>query len=376
MAEFYTNCGIFSRWKSWPLFDQTNAISDEGLSQKSKRLSKSWQPHRASHVNLPVPNDLGGATAVSVRRKEWEENMRRRSYSHSSSTNSTAVLERSDVGTGEMGRAYHGPAVNPHPSGDSLGHYRLDQLTISERSSLERDLELAAEVQQQLLPNAHLCFDGWELSYRYKALGPVGGDYCDTVIREAGEKELWLALGDASGKGIAASLLMVRLHAVFHSLSLTNLPIGELVEGANRVLCQHTANSSFATLVCVRANSAGDVEICNAGHCPPLLVGEAGITQIDSGGFPLGLFPAGQYSVTRLHLARGESLFLYTDGLTEARDRKGDEYGDERLRQKILQSHSLSPQALIETCMEHLAVFLEGMPLTDDLTVMALRHVN
>jgi sigma-B regulation protein RsbU (phosphoserine phosphatase) len=275
-----------------------------------------------------------------------------------------------------MGRACHRSVKKPRPIGDSLGRYRLDQLSITERSSLEQDLASAAEVQQQLLPDKHLRFDGWEISYRYKALGPVGGDYCDSMVREGGEKELLLALGDASGKGVTASLLMARLHAVFHSLSLTNLRIAELVEAANRVLCQHTANSSFATLVCVRANSAGDVEICNAGHCPPLLIGAAGITPIDSGGFPLGLFPAAQYSVTRLHLANGESLFFYTDGLTEARDRNGDEYGDERLRQEILQSYSLSPPALIETCMEHLTTFLEGMPLTDDMTVMGMRHVD
>ena len=261
------------------------------------------------------------------------------------------------------------------PITDRVVRYRLDQLTATERSWLEQDLERAAEVQRQLLPDENMRIEGWEISYHYQALGAVGGDYCDIMTPGGSERELLLAFGDASGKGIAASLMMAQLHAIFHSLGSSRLPVQELIERANRVLRQHSVWSSYATLVCVRATSEGDIEVCNAGHCPPLVVGQEGIAQIESGGVPLGMFPEAPCSVTRKRLAKGESLFLYTDGLTEARDRCNREYGAERLLRTVTESSGLPPQALIETCVQSVAAFQASVPSSDDVTVMAMRYV-
>lgn len=181
-------------------------------------------------------------------------------------------------------------------------------------------------------------------------------------------------IGDASGKGIAASILMAQFHAIFRTLGTIRATAQELVERANRVLCQHAVNSSFATLVCVRATGDGEVEICNAGHCPPLLVGKTGITTIDPGGLPLGLFPEAGWSVTRTRLARGESLFLHTDGLNEARDDSDGEYGAEVLLRRLQEGAALPPELLIETCMQSVAAFQAGVPASDDVTVMAMRY--
>jgi sigma-B regulation protein RsbU (phosphoserine phosphatase) len=267
------------------------------------------------------------------------------------------------------------PVQGRRPIAVRLVRYRLDLLTATERCWLEEDLERAAQVQCELLPDQHMRIEGWEISYRYRALGPVGGDYCDIIRRGADERELLVVLGDASGKGVMASLLMARLHALFHSLSLTDLPITELVEGANRILCRHAACYSYATLVCAQATSEGDVEICNAGHCPPLLVGQAGITQIESGGLPLGLFPDAHWTVTRKRVPKGESLFLYTDGLTEARDGSDGEYGVDRLLRTVREGSALPPQSLVETRMQSVAAFQAGTPSSDDVTVAAMRCV-
>jgi sigma-B regulation protein RsbU (phosphoserine phosphatase) len=191
----------------------------------------------------------------------------------------------------------------------------------------------------------------------------------------AGESEVLLALGDASGKGIAASLMMARLHAIFHSLGSSRLPVQELIERVNRILCQHAAWSSYATLVCVRATSEGDIEVCNAGHCSPLVVGQDGIAPIESGGFPLGMFPEAPCSMIRKRLAKGDTLLLYTDGLTEARDRCDREYGTERLLRTVSEGSALPPQALVETCMQSVAAFRAGVPSSDDVTVLAMRYV-
>lgn len=259
------------------------------------------------------------------------------------------------------------------PMTDQQVRYRLDRLTATQRSWLEQDLERAAEVQRQLLPAQPMRAAGWEISYHYQALGAVGGDYCDVMPPGAGENELLLALGDASGKGIAASLMMARLHAIFHSLGSTRLPLPELVNRANGILCKHAAWSTYATLVCVRASSEGEIEVCNAGHCAPLVVSPEAITPLESGGFPLGMFPEAPCPVIRKRLARGESLFLYTDGVTEARNRCNGEYGAERLLQTVRESSGLAPRELIENCVESVARFQAGVSASDDVTIMAMR---
>ena len=266
------------------------------------------------------------------------------------------------------------PALERRTVTDRLGRYHLDYLSAAERDWLEQDMERAAEVQRQLLPDTHVRFEGWEISYCYQPFGPLGGDYCDIMPCGNGGKELLLTLGDASGKGIAASLLMAQLHAIFHTLGSSHLAVQELVERANQILCHHAVSCSFATLVCVRATSEGDVEICNAGHCSPLLVGSAGVTRIESGGLPLGLFPNVHCDVTRKHLEKGDSLFFYTDGLTEASDGSEGEYGAERLLQQVQEAAALPPQAMIETCIENVAAFRAGVPSTDDVTVIAMRR--
>ena len=266
------------------------------------------------------------------------------------------------------------PSPEESPNTDRLVPYHLNQLTATQRSWLEQDLARAAEVQRQLLPDENMRIEGWDISYHYQALGAVGGDYCDMMTLGGGEREFLLALGDASGKGIAASLMMAQLHAIFHSLGSSRLPVQELIKQANRILCQHSAWSSYATLVCVRATSEGDIEVCNAGHCSPLVVGQDGIAQIESGGVPLGIFPEASCSVIRKRLAKGESLFLYTDGLTEARDCCDREYGAERLLRTVSESSALPPQALVETCVQSVAMFQAGVPSSDDVTVMALRY--
>ena len=116
--------------------------------------------------------------------------------------------------------------------------------------------------------------------------------------------------------------------------------------------------------------------MCNAGHCPPVLIADARISEIEPSGPPLGLFRDAQYSLTRLRFTKGWSLFFYTDGLIEARKSQGNEYGCERLRQHLSENHSLSSQRIVEGCLHDLSDFLKGTPLSDDLTVMALRHTG
>jgi sigma-B regulation protein RsbU (phosphoserine phosphatase) len=283
------------------------------------------------------------------------------------------TLERLGNGTYGVCQACDGVMDEEHLMEDPLARYCLSCLTPDQLNALQRDIELAWRIQGALLPKADLSLCSWEVGYHYEAAGPVSGDFCDFIDQEDGD--LLFLLGDVSGKGIAASVLMAHLHAIFRSLVTLGLPTGELVERANRIFCDFTMSTYFATLVFGQANRFGEVEICNAGHCPPLLVRESGVTSLEATGHPVGMFSRERYTVEQMQLAPGETLFLYTDGLSEARNHADEEYGAERLSKLIAGLRGLSSQALIQACRGDLAAFQAGAQRTDDLTMMSIRRI-
>jgi sigma-B regulation protein RsbU (phosphoserine phosphatase) len=252
---------------------------------------------------------------------------------------------------------------------DPLVCYCLDHLTTPQRNALQRDLDLAAQVQRNLLPQSGLSAGGWDTSYHYAPSGPVSGDYLDLIPSDG---QLFFVLGDVSGKGVAASMLMAQLHALFRSLSGLALPLGKMVAQANRVFCESALAGQYATLVCGLAKSNGEVEIHNAGHWPAMVVTRGGLVRIESTGLPLGMFPDFDFSATRLHLDAGDMLFLYTDGLLEAR-RGDDEYGVERVTEVLRRGTAGSPADGIQECLDDLKSFIDGKP-QDDLSLLAIRR--
>jgi phosphoserine phosphatase RsbU/P len=181
-------------------------------------------------------------------------------------------------------------------------------------------------------------------------------------------------LGDVSGKGVAASMLMAHLNAMFRSLSGFTMPVCEMVERANRLFCESTLASHFATLVCIRAHFSGDVEICNAGHCPVALVSTNGVSLIEPGDLPLGMFATAHYTSRNEHLNSGDTMLVYTDGLSEAQNPRGVEYGDVRLKDFVRERRSLPPDRLLGAWLEDLLDFRGGVPLADDLSAMVVRR--
>jgi sigma-B regulation protein RsbU (phosphoserine phosphatase) len=226
-----------------------------------------------------------------------------------------------------------------------------------------------------LLPRQNLALAGWEVSYHYHPLGLVSGDYCDVVTHQNESEDVYFALGDVSGKGVAACMLMSQLHAILRTLVASGLTVQALVERASRVFCQSTISSLFATLVLVRAGQSGEIEVCNAGHCPALLLQGGKVTELGATGVPLGLFCEGVYPTQNAEMACGETLLLYTDGVSEARSANGAEYGAERLKELVDSRPGLSAQALVAACIDDLDGFRGGAPLLDDLTIMAIRRV-
>ncbi|MGO9271321.1 MAG: SpoIIE family protein phosphatase [Terriglobia bacterium] len=285
-----------------------------------------------------------------------------------------SALERMENGTYGICEVCHDTVEPERLIADPLMRYCLDHLSREQQRALEQDLQLAAQMQRDLLPQQGLKHHGWEIAYHYQPLGPVSGDYCDVITRSTNGGGLFFVLGDASGKGVAASMLMAHLHAIFRTLVATGLPIQELVQQAGRVFCETTMSPYFATLVCGRATASGEVEICNAGHCAPLLVRGNEMTSLEATGLPLGMFCGGGYSARRLTLAPGDTLFLYTDGVSESRSSSHEEYGEERLASVVAERQGLPLEALVHATMKDLADFRAGAPALDDLTVMAVRR--
>jgi sigma-B regulation protein RsbU (phosphoserine phosphatase) len=256
---------------------------------------------------------------------------------------------------------------------DPLTRFCLDHLTSTQQQILEQDFTLASNIQKALLPKNKFTSNGWEIHYSYEPAGPVSGDYCDILEDKSnGSKYLFFIVGDVSGKGFAASMLMTHMHAMFHSLLPFGLTVNELMGRANRLLCESTLSSHYATLVCIKADESGNIEICNAGHFHPLIIRREKVEKIDSTGFPLGLFCSGQYSNYKTQLKSNEVIFLYTDGLIEAR--KGDqEYGIDRLIEKLHSKTKLAPQELNEYVLKDLNEFTAGLERLDDLTIMTVK---
>jgi sigma-B regulation protein RsbU (phosphoserine phosphatase) len=258
-----------------------------------------------------------------------------------------------------------------------MARYCLCQLTPEKQDALQRDLDLAWHVQAALLPPAGLSAAGWQTYYRYWPHGPVSGDYCDLVVANEDGGGLYFMLGDVSGKGVAASLLMAHLNASLRASARAGLPPVEVIENANRMWAGSTLASHYATLVCGRASASGAVEVVNAGHCPPVVVRSSGAAEtLDSSGLPLGIALAAlrgsRYAAQEILLHKGDTLVLYTDGLTEATNASDEEYGSERLVNALERCADASPRELAVKCLSDLAAFLAGGPLSDDLTLLAL----
>ena len=282
------------------------------------------------------------------------------------------ALERMGRGAYGLCEVCHDPVERERLIADPLVSVCLGCLSPVQRRALEDDLELAARIQATLLPPQNFTSDGWQVSYHYEAAQHVSGDYIDLVGDDDGQ--LYFMLGDVSGKGIAASMLMTQLHAMFRTLIPLGLPLNKIVERASRIFCESTLPTHFATLVCGRADAAGEVEVCNAGHLPPLLIHEGRVTSLAATGMPIGVFCNEQFTSLRVTMAPGDTLLLYTDGLSEARDASDAEYGTERLLGLVGECLEHTPASLVTHCLKDLLAFSGDTPRTDDLTIMAIRR--
>lgn len=256
---------------------------------------------------------------------------------------------------------------------DPLLTFCLDHLNTQQQRSLENDLKLAMKIQRNLLPPRDLKLPGWDVAYHYEPASLVSGDYCD-LIPSGIYGHNYLVVGDVSGKGIAASMLMTHLHAMFHTLIPLNLPSDEVMKRINSLFCESTISTQFATLLLAIAYEDGKVEISNAGHCFPIFFSQEETRHLESDGIPLGIVCNSTYESKRIQMKSNDILFVYTDGLSEAM--KGEELFDiSQIENHDETFRNMTSQQIVDTTINELNYFLKGSVKDDDLTLLVLKKL-
>lgn len=242
------------------------------------------------------------------------------------------------------------------------------------RERMERELELATEIQQRFQPSAPPVVEGYEFQGISFSCYEIGGDYYDFLARHDGK--MLVALGDVSGKGTAAALLMSSLHAAVHGQVAARTPLLETVISVNEYLTDNTPANRFVTLfIAELEQETGELTYINAGHNPPLIGRADGtVEQLSSGGLPLGLMGFAEYEVGRAKLDAGDVLFIYSDGVSEANNINEDEFGMERLTEVIRTNVHRSASGIRDKVESALSDFTGTAAPNDDITLVIVKR--
>jgi serine phosphatase RsbU (regulator of sigma subunit)/DNA-binding response OmpR family regulator len=242
-----------------------------------------------------------------------------------------------------------------------------------EKRKLDEELAIAREIQQALLPQPTKTLPFVAAHSRNIPCHEVGGDYFDYFEYEDGR--LGFALGDVAGKGTSAALLMSMLQGIFSAQTLLDMPIPALLSTVNRSLVRRGIGNRFVTFFFGVLEPDGRCTYSNAGHNPPYVVRRDGsLQELTEGGMVLGLFAANQYDSGTVDLEPGDHVVLFTDGVVEARNTKGDEFGEEGLKTFLRENALCSAIDMVARLQEAIATFSAGTPQHDDITMMVLGY--
>jgi serine phosphatase RsbU (regulator of sigma subunit) len=242
-----------------------------------------------------------------------------------------------------------------------------------EKQRLEEELAVARQIQLDLLPRAFPQSSFFEISAYTSPARQVGGDYYDFLKKDDGT--LAIALADASGKGIPAALLVSLVHASLRAEIKDNLPVWKTVSNINNLINSSTSAEKFVTMFYGELDpQARRLTYCNAGHNYPILVRKGSQVQyLDVGGLILGAFAGASYQMGDAELSNRDLIFFYSDGLTDSRNLRDEEFGEKRLIQLLLEWSYLSTDELKEKIVNEVNIFSQGTVQYDDLTFVALK---
>ncbi|HZH89138.1 MAG TPA: SpoIIE family protein phosphatase [Pyrinomonadaceae bacterium] len=243
-----------------------------------------------------------------------------------------------------------------------------------ERERFERELNLAREIQQRFQPSGAPNVAGYEMQGISFPCYEIGGDYYDFIERPDGR--MVIALGDVSGKGTSAALLMSSLHAAMHAQIPAHKSLGDTISAVNRYLAETIPMNRFITLFCAELDPAtGVLSFLNAGHNPPLIAHAGGsMEQLAAGGIPLGIVAEAVYREGRTQLQPGDALVIYSDGVSETQNAAGDEYGPVRLYNTVARYLESTAAGIRDKIEADLTKFAQGTPAGDDITLVIVKR--
>ncbi|HUI54199.1 MAG TPA: SpoIIE family protein phosphatase [Bryobacteraceae bacterium] len=265
-------------------------------------------------------------------------------------------------------------------TGLALENSRLSEaiaVEVTQRELLHREIEIAREVQERLFPQNLPAVPALEYAGHCRPARGVGGDYYDFLALSSGR--LGLAIGDVSGKGVPAALLMASLQASVRGQSQVLRPDGTpdvagLIENVNRLVFDASPQNRYATFFYAQFEPATRrLVYTNGGHNAPMLIRGEEVLRLEIGGPPVGLFRASKYEQAELDLRPGDLLILFTDGVSEAENPAEEEWGEEALVKAVRGCSGLPPSEMIASIMQAADAFASGAPQHDDITLVVAR---
>ena len=256
---------------------------------------------------------------------------------------------------------------------------------LADRVTMKRDLEIAREIQQWLVPECGPKIDGIDIAFSTRPQNTVAGDYYDAFLRpvplqSAAVGPLLVAVADVAGKSVPAALLMATFQASLRALAITPVPLGEIVDGLDHYCRAHSLDGRrFTTAFLAEINlRTREMHYVNAGHNDPILRRPSGaVERLSAGGPPFGLPSFTDepiaYASARVQLQPGDLLVIFTDGLVEANNDSGEEYRESRLLASIESAPNESSEAMLKGIMAGVNAFAGAARQHDDITCLALR---
>lgn len=252
-------------------------------------------------------------------------------------------------------------------------------LEVADRVSMKRDLEIAREIQQWLVPTTAPQVPGADLGFATRPANTVAGDYYDVFPRPGDSgRRILVTVADVAGKGVPAALLMATFQASLRTLSATPCSLPDLMRGLNQYACAHSQGGRrFTTAVLVELDTAAHSITCiNAGHNAPILRRRSGaVERLEAGGVPLGILEDATYPAVGAAFTPGDLLLIFTDGLVEAVNHAGEEYGEERVLRLLATADGEDAAGVLRRLMADLDGFVDGAHQHDDITCLVLRAV-
>ena len=250
---------------------------------------------------------------------------------------------------------------------------------VGDRVVMKRDLEIAREIQTWLLPNEPPVIPGIQIAFETRPANTVAGDYYDVFARPGtDDARVLFAVADVAGKSIPAAMLMATFQASLRTLAATPSALSELVAGMNHYACTNSQGGlRFTTAFLAELDPATrTLTYINAGHNAPMLCRSRGaLERLEVGGLPIGIQENAAYQSGSVVLAPGDWLAIFTDGVVEALNPRGDEYGEPRLLATIATGSSATPAEMMRRIMTDLDVFVGNTPQHDDMTCLLLKVV-